>query len=216
MQDRFGFEIIFNRLKTSKDIITDPPEAVYLLCQAISLPPTNLVTKQLRWDEGSFFNRPQGIDVGGEGLPIDFMLDSDMAVKSFFDAWMSLIFNRNDATVPFPELYMHQINLYSLDLRDNIRHVVVLKDAFPRSMSMVSFAQGNPNTPASLTVTFSYHHVETYSDLAFADDKAFDLGKFARNSTAYLQKAASFFASMNPTVYNIWENRQRLSSIIIK
>lgn len=211
--DRYGFEIRFKKRNTSFPLI-EPPEAVYLLCQGINFPPIALQTKQMRWDEGPFFNRPQGIDVGGEAITFDFTLDVDLTARQFFEAWVNLIFNADDATVRFPETYMHDIYIYNLDVQDNPRQVVQLIDAYPRIVAMVPFSATGSNTPATLNVTFTYHTVKTYQlghlwekDRSRAgsllDRLGFDFSKFS-NPEAYLQKALGYFASLNPTVYNIY------------
>lgn len=224
-QNRFGFQILFKRLHTNVPI-QEPPESVYLLCQGIGLPPIGLVTKQLRWDEGPYFNRPQGIDVGGDALAFEFMLDVDMRTKEFFESWINTIFDTEFALLSFPDVYMHDILLYTLDKFDQPRHVVKLIDAFPRSMSMISYNQAS-GEPASFTVTFTYHQLESWSmsDMIIEDpddrfwrtgyrklDKGefpapagFDPTKITGGSRAagYVEKAINFFASLNPTVYNI-------------
>jgi hypothetical protein len=233
--DRFGFEVRFNRMRASQALIEEPPPAIYLLCQGINLPPVTLMMKQLRWDHGPFFNRPQGIDYGGEGLAIEFVLDVELTAKTFFESWINVIFDANNASLSFPELYMHEIRLYNLDMMDTPRHVVVLKDAFPRSLSMINFSQGGMNTAASFTVTFTYHHIETYTMPAaplgeedyrrgyrqlaegeFPAPDGYDFSSTQSNrskAARYLDRAISFFASLNPTVYNIYENTRRFSTI---
>lgn len=234
--NRFGFQVMFKRLNVAIPI-SEPPESVYLLCQGVNLPPVGLVTRQMRWDEGPFFSRPQGIDVGGEGLAFEFMLDIDLRAKEFFESWINVIFDVKDATVQFPEIYMHDILIYTLDMQDNPRHVVLLKDAFPRNISMVSYNQSANSTPASITVTFSYHQIETWSledmvyDLdpesargqhlgyrqmesgSFPAPEGFDASKLQSSSRGYVDKAINFFASLNPTVYNIAVNVQQFKVI---
>lgn len=212
--DRYGFEIRF-RKKSSSFPLNETPEAVYLLCQGVNFPPTSLLTKQMRWDEGPLFNRPQGIDVGGDAITFDFTLDVDMMAREFFESWINLIFNVDDATVRFPETYMHDVYIYNLDVQDNPRQVVQLIDAYPRNIAMVPFSAASSNAPATLNVTFTYHKVKTYqlghlyqkdrSRLgALSDQLGFDWAKFS-NPELYLQKAIGYFASQNPTVYNIYD-----------
>lgn len=233
LQDRFGILIEFKHT----NFIPAPPESLYVFCQSISLPPTTLAMKQLRWDEGPFFSRPQGIDFGGEGIAVDFILDSDMLIKHFFDAWINVIFDTGSASMTFPEHYMHKIYLFNLDSMDNMRYIIELDDAFPRSLGMVSFTQAGQNTPASLTVTFTFHQMYVH----LGEDAAELLKKYkpgggvrnmeegefpgkvineewyqggwdpndprvGRQDSSLMKKAISFFASLNPTAYNILQN----------
>ena len=163
MQDRFGIWIAFKNpgIISHLNGQVQAPDPVFILAQSVNMPQTTIVSKQMRWDEGPMFSRPQGIDFGGEGIAIDFILDSEMVVKEFFEMWARVAFNQDDATVQFPSLYLHDVYIYNTDSQDNPRHIVKLEDAFPRNISMVSFNQGAHNTPASLTVTFTFHRMRT-------------------------------------------------------
>ena len=222
-QNRFGFQILFKKLQ-GNGVIQEPPESVYLLCQGLTLPPVTLQTSPIRFDEGPFFNRPKGIDVGGDALSFEFVLDVDLRVREFFESWMGVVFDINSASMTFPDVYTHDILVYTLDKFDQPRHVTRLQDAYPRNVSMVQYNQASSEA-ASLTVTFTYHRIDSWSlaDMAVEDvdqrmyqlgyrqlkkgefpaPDGFDASKLQSSNRGYVNKAINFFASLNPTVYNV-------------
>lgn len=154
MANRFGIEIHGGVLQR----FGWPPalESINVLCQEATLPQTGLTLKQMRWDEGPFFHRPQGIDLATETLAFTFLLDGNMLMKQFFEAWILYIWDMKKNSLKFPSDYLADIDIYTLDSADFVRNKTTVKGAFPRNISIVSLSQQSA-TPLNITVSFAFH-----------------------------------------------------------
>lgn len=121
-----------------------------------NFPVLNILNKQLR-AQGPAYQRPVGMEFGGEGINITFVLDQSMKLKAFFDAWMFKIVNPYSSEVSYKDKYIGEsIKIKQLNNIDDIVYSVILTDVFPRSMSLLDLSQSNQNQYHKLTVTFAY------------------------------------------------------------
>jgi len=128
---------------------------ISLFCESTALPPQIIGVKQQRL-YGPVFQRPFGVEYGGEGLPMTFYLDQQMDIKAFFDAWISKIVDPKQFFVYYPRSYSVDIVLYQLNEQNNSTYSVVLESAFPRSITMVELNHSNQNQVSRLNVNFAF------------------------------------------------------------
>ena len=128
---------------------------VSLFCEAAVLPPQIIGVKQQRII-GPSYQRPVGVEFGGEGLPMTFLLDREMDIKGFFDSWLNKIVHPLQFYVSYPDQYITNIDIHQLDEQNNYTYSIRLVDAFPRSMNIVDLNHSNQNQVSKLNVNFAY------------------------------------------------------------
>lgn len=137
-------------------------DTVSLLCEQASFPMLSINTKPFRI-YGPSYQRPTGIEYGGEGLPFTFHVDREMKVKNFFDEWMQLIVNKDTFNVTYQREYITDITIKQLDEADNVTYTAVLKDAFPRNMNLMDLNHSSQSQTHRLTVLFAYRKWDVVS-----------------------------------------------------
>ena len=152
----------FNILITVPPRITpllDNQNLISLFCESTQLPTQTIGTRNQRI-YGPATPRPFSVEYGGESIPATLILDRDMTIKAFFDAWMSLIVNPNSFNVNYPDEYRTRIRISQLDEQENEKYAVILTDAFPKSLSLMEVNQSTQNQVHKLTVNFTYRKWE--------------------------------------------------------
>lgn len=134
---------------------TEQNKLVSLFCESTAFPPQIIGVKQQRI-YGPVYQRPFGVEYGGEGLPMSFLLDQQMDVKAFFDAWISKVVDPKQFFVYYPEQYTVDMVLYQLNEKNNTTYTITVEQAFPRSVSLVELNHANQNQVSRLNVTFAY------------------------------------------------------------
>lgn len=134
---------------------TRDSELISLYCEGASLPPQIIGVRTQRI-YGPLYQRPFGIEYGGEGLPMTFIVDRAMDVKAYFDSWMSKIIDPYQFFVYYPADYSVDLTINQLDEQDNIVYTVVIYDAFPRSITLMELNNTAQNQFHRLNVNFAY------------------------------------------------------------
>jgi len=137
-------------------------DIVSLLCEQASFPMLTINTKPFKI-YGPSYQRPTGIEYGGEGLPFTFHVDREMKVKTFFDEWMQLIVNKDTFNVTYQREYITDITIKQLDEADNVTYTAVLKDSFPRNLNLMDLNHSAQSQTHRLTVLFAYRKWTTVS-----------------------------------------------------
>jgi hypothetical protein len=151
--NRFEVSIYFpGSLSKQLNIQTD---TLSLFCDSAGLPSQNIGVKQQRI-YGPAYQRPVSVDYGGEGIPMTFLVDAGMQIKSVFDIWMSKIVDPIQYFIYEPASYVSQLEIKQLDEQDNIVYTAILEDAFPRSVGMLELSNSVQNQVHKLNVTFAY------------------------------------------------------------
>ena len=128
---------------------------VSLFCEVSGLPQQSIGIRNQRI-YGPVYPRPFAVDYGGDGITMTFLLDQQMNVKGFFDAWISKIVDPLQYFVYYHSTYKTNITISQLDKKDNSSYAVVLEDAFPRNVSLLELNSGTQNQAHHLNVTFVY------------------------------------------------------------
>lgn len=163
--NRFEVHILFPRSIAESVGITGGENIISLFCENANLPVQNVGVKQQKI-YGPNYQRPVSIDYGGEGIPMTFLVDGKMNVKSVFDIWISKIVDPIQYFVYHPSSYTSQIKIMQLDEQDNIVYSVILEDAFPRNVGMLELNHSVQNQVHKLNVTFAYRRWYPIHDLA--------------------------------------------------
>ena len=164
--NRFEVHIFFpSGIAAEAGVPTGGENIVSLFCENANLPVQNIAVKQQKI-YGPNYQRPISVDYGGEGLPMTFLVDGKMNVKSIFDIWISKIVDPIQYFVYHPSSYTSQIKIMQLDDEDNIVYTVVLEDAFPRNVGMLELNQSIQNQVHKLNVTFAYRRWYPIHNLA--------------------------------------------------
>lgn len=153
------FEVLFNipaGLNVDSNAITlNESKLVSLFCEMSALPPQTIGIRNQRI-YGPVYQRPFGVDFGGDGITMTFILDQGMDVKAFFDAWMSKIIDPFQYFVYYENSYKTDITIAQLDQKDNYSYAAVLEGAFPRSVQLLELNHSAQNAPHRMNVTFAY------------------------------------------------------------
>jgi hypothetical protein len=151
------FEISFPTPKGLADLTQTvwTNRLVSLFCESANLPSKTIGVKQQRI-YGPSYQRPYNAEYGGEGITMTFLLDTDMDVKGFFDAWMNIIVDPFQYFVHYADNYTVPITIFQLDEKENVTYAITLEDAFPRSVALLDLNNSTQNQVHKLSVTFTY------------------------------------------------------------
>ncbi len=141
---------------------------ISLLCEEASIPGLTIGTRTARLHNLNI-QRPSTIDYGGENAMFTFLVDGSWDVRKYFDKWMKTIVNDNREVNEYVNIIggvqiiaLHEGPLVALEVkegqaeyREHTRYSVFLEEAFPKSMSPLSVAYGNPGL-LRFTVSFAY------------------------------------------------------------
>lgn len=134
---------------------------VSLFCESANLPSKTIGVKQQKI-YGPNYQRPFSSEYGGEGISMTFLVDRQMDIKGFFDAWTNIIVDPFQYFIHYPENYTVPITISQLDEQENRTYSVTLEDAFPRSIAMMDLNQSSQNSVHKLNVTFAYRRWFAY------------------------------------------------------
>jgi hypothetical protein len=119
------------------------------------LPSHNIGVRQQRI-YGPSYQRPTSVDYGGDGITLSFIIDGNMDVKGYFDAWMQLVIDPYSFHVNYSREYTSTMRITQLNQQDQGVYSAVFEDVFPKTLSMLDLNQGNQNSVQKLNVTFVY------------------------------------------------------------
>jgi hypothetical protein len=128
---------------------------ISMFCESASLPQTTINVKQQRI-YGPAYQKPFGVDYGGDGINMTFLLDREMKIKTFFDRWMDRIIHPEEYYAYYEDTYTASIYVDQLDEKDNVTYSIKLENAFPRSLSMLELNNTAQNQVHKLNVSFAY------------------------------------------------------------
>lgn len=150
-------------------IISNPPcvqnsdwgRTVSMMVDSGFFPTTRLITsRQQLWGPPEY--RPVGVDYGGDNFSVNILVDRQMKVKYFFDAWMDGIVSRNRPSdkvwhvTNYQKNYITTIYLSQLDESGRTNYVIKLEDCFPNTVNPLVVDNNLSNTVHKLNVTFNF------------------------------------------------------------
>ena len=161
---------------------------VSLLCETCTLPPINVSTKPLKIF-GPTYQRPYTSEYGGDGISMQFHIDSSMAVKRFFEDWIESIVSKDTFTVAYQEEYATTVYIRQLNELNEVTYEIELLEAFPRSMNLVELSNTSQNQTHRLNVILAYRYwrrtdnplnLTQFSSVSTLTDQYFDTAFEAR------------------------------------
>lgn len=93
-----------------------------------------------------------------EDVTMTFLVSEDMWEKLVIDEWMNSIYDAETNSFEYLENYASTIKIKQLDTRHDMTHSIVLKDAYPVTISALESSRSNQNDYHRLQVTFTYHY----------------------------------------------------------
>lgn len=150
-----------------------------LLCDQVSLPGLNLMTQEYR-TFGEILESPYGVSYGP--VTLSMIVDNEASVKYFFDEWANKVFDRTTRTSGYYDNYTQDVAIALIDKKKNIVYSVMLKEAYPKSISDIQLDYGNHDV-IRLNVTLTYRYWEQNSDIESARAKADELIKKQQRSS---------------------------------
>jgi hypothetical protein len=133
-----------------------PDVKLRLLCQSVSMPGMNFVSNPvLTYGEQRevIYNRQF------EPINMEWILDSRLDIKKFWDEWQQLMIHPVSRMVSYYEDYIGTIEIDQLDASDEERprYAVRLYEAYPKTVAPISFSAGSKEiTKLSVTIEYKY------------------------------------------------------------
>jgi len=121
-------------------------------CEVANLPGRNISTIEQKtygpFEKFAYHTSYSDID-------LTFIMDGDMGLKYFFDAWINSINPTNDFNIEYKDNYVADINITQYDMGNNETYSVKLIDAYPININQLDLDWSNDGYH-KLTVTFAY------------------------------------------------------------
>lgn len=133
----------------------DTSKLASMYCEVANFPSLTVNTKQ-HYMYGPAYQRPVNTDYGGDGISVTFLVDQNMDIKKFFEAWMFSIVDKDSYNVNYQDNYVSPILISQLDNNDEPIYSIKLLDAFPRTMDSMGLNSSAMNSAHRLTVVFAY------------------------------------------------------------
>lgn len=161
------FEVMIPLPAIVSSSFNDGNRLLALYCETASLPP-HIVGVRPQRIYGPLYQRPFGVEYGGEGLTMTFLVDKNMSVKALFDYWIGNIVDPTEYYVHYEKDYVTNINIRQLDegnnsVSPNLRgkssksvYLATLEKAFPRSINLLELNSAAQNQFHKLQVNFAY------------------------------------------------------------
>lgn len=127
---------------------------VSMLAEDVMFPGLLIGTKPLRINNATH-QRASFIDHMGDSLTITFFCDTDWSAKNVFSDWMELIVNPYTREVNYPSDYYGELNIYSLNEKDERIEGWNIMETFPRAIAPIQASATNAQ-PLRLPVSFAY------------------------------------------------------------
>jgi len=137
------------------------PKLISMMVEDAMFPGMLVGTRPLRINNLNE-QRANAIDFGGDSITFTFLCDTSWTAKDFFGDWMRKIINPYSRYVSYPEDYYSEIDLVSLNQKDEVIAHWRIYDAFPRSLAPITASATNSEV-LRLPVTFAYKRWEVIS-----------------------------------------------------
>ena len=144
-------------------------EALTLRCESTEMPGRIFNTTERRFGSAPVQKFPYLSTYND--ITMNFILDSDMNLKLFFDQWMELINPTSTFNFRYKNDYVTEIAVNQYDVQNNLTYRAVLIDAFPIAVNQLDLDWSSDNYHR-LSVVFAY----TKWELGTFNENARNLG----------------------------------------
>jgi hypothetical protein len=129
---------------------------VSMMAENCQLPMSRINTSQQRIF-GPPTQHPHFAEYGGESMSVQFYLDREMTVKTFFDDWINGVVDPVANTAYYQDNYLSTgMTIAQLDEQDQNMYKVKFIDLYPIAVNPVQLDHNQGNTVSRLNVTFTY------------------------------------------------------------
>ena len=130
-------------------------QTVHMFCDQVQLPGLNVNTSQIK-TFGEIREMPYEFNY--DPLQMNFYVDKNMVVKSFFDKWIQSIQNGTYRTFNYYDQYISpSITISVQDLNDDRRYAVSIYEAYPKTISAVQMGYDQKDV-MKLSVSMNYKY----------------------------------------------------------
>ena len=144
-----------------KDLINDPRD-ISMLCQSATIPGRQITTFETT-DRDAARKIPYGyIDME---VNATFLLTEDYYMKTIFDNWMKVVFNTDTYHPKYKQDFVTDVRIQQLNQKNHPIYGVVLRNAYPTSITDITLDNSATDSVGTFTVTFSYDKWEQESGL---------------------------------------------------
>lgn len=126
-----------------------------LLCDNVTVPGMNFSTNPV-----FTFGEPREVvyNRNFDAANLQFLADSKMRAREYFDEWQTSVMNPTTRTVSYYNNYIRNVEIRHQDLEGNTQYTVTLFEAFPKAVS--PYEMGNDNNTVlrvNVQLQFKYY-----------------------------------------------------------
>lgn len=129
----------------------NPERLLSLTATQVMIPGYNVATTDLKVG----LTRRVANDVQHGELTIVFRCTGDMIEKKVFDAWRKVV-QRPDRSLGFYDTYISSIQVMAMDSAENIAYETSVTEAYPLTVTELTFNREEMDAIATFSVTFTY------------------------------------------------------------
>lgn len=128
-----------------------------ILCENASFP-----GKQITTADYGLLRQSEKIPTGymNEDVVFTFLLTNHYDMKAIFESWLEKIVNFERYRVAYKNDYTVDVTIEQLDRENEPVYTVVLKEAFPTTISAIGFDNAAENAVQKLTVSMAFTDYE--------------------------------------------------------
>ena len=172
-------------------------KTIHMFCDQLQLPGLTVNTTPIK-TFGELREMPYEFNF--DPIQMNFFIDRNMVVKTFFDRWIQGIQNGESRTFRYYSEYISpQITIDVQDVNDGIRYQVILFEAFPKNISAVQMGYDQKDImKISVTMNYKYWRSDNFPNSSYEEDRNSIRG--LKNLDVYggsSNKQSSLYSSQN-------------------
>lgn len=129
----------------------NPERLLSLTATQVIIPGYNVATTDMKVG----LTRRVATDVQHGELTIVFRCTGDMIEKKVFDAWRKVV-QRPDRSLGFYDTYISGVQIMAMDAAENIAYETSVTEAYPLTVTELTFNREEMDAIATFSVTFTY------------------------------------------------------------
>jgi len=147
----------FNAIFTAPGGSAETAREISILCESCSIPTHTILTTDYAPVRQSV-KIPTGYS--NEDVSFTFLLTSDFHLKEVFDSWLKLVVDPISYRVAYQEDYSSDVTIQQLDVQNNVMYSVILRKAYPTSVSSIALDNSAADQVQKMTVTMAYDDID--------------------------------------------------------
>lgn len=130
---------------------------VAIRCESIDLPGKTIRSVAEDNVYGPTYEIPQGITFSNS-MSATFLLDRNLHVKRYFDAWQDTIHDANTFNMNYYDEYIRDMIIRQLDEQDTPIYACRIFEVYPKSVELISLNNTSRDQASKLSVTFAFRY----------------------------------------------------------